>query len=61
MPRKAAAPFVLSDALLSAYDTNDQINQYLLESLPEEAWRAEPPGKKAATSPRFLRIFTMCG
>jgi uncharacterized damage-inducible protein DinB len=46
MPRKAAAPFVLSDALLSAYDTNDRINQYLLESLPEHAWRAEPPEKK---------------
>jgi len=46
MPKKAAAPFVLSDALLSAFDTNDRINQYLLENLPAEAWRAEPPGKK---------------
>jgi uncharacterized damage-inducible protein DinB len=46
MPKKAAAPFVLSEALLSAFDTNDRINQYLLENLPAEAWRAEPPGKK---------------
>jgi uncharacterized damage-inducible protein DinB len=46
MPRKAAAPFVLSEALLSAFDTNDRINQYLVENLPAEAWRAEPPGKK---------------
>jgi uncharacterized damage-inducible protein DinB len=46
MPKKAAAPFVLADALLSAFDTNDRINQYLLENLPAEAWRAEPPGKK---------------
>jgi uncharacterized damage-inducible protein DinB len=46
MPKKAAASFVLSDALLSAFDTNDRINQYLLENLPAEAWRAEPPGKK---------------
>src|SRR5450755_517802 len=46
MPKKAATPFVLSEALLSAFDTNDRINQYLLENLPAEAWRAEPPAKK---------------
>jgi uncharacterized damage-inducible protein DinB len=46
MPKKDAAPFVLADALLSAFDTNDRINQYLLDSLPAETWRAEPPGKK---------------
>jgi uncharacterized damage-inducible protein DinB len=46
MPKKATAPFVLAEALLSAFDTNDRINQYLLERLPAEAWRAEPPGKK---------------
>lgn len=46
MPKKAAAPFVLADALLSAFDTNDRINQYLLENLPAEAWRAEPPAGK---------------
>jgi len=46
MPKKAAAAFVLSEALLSAFDTNDRINQYLLDNLPAEAWRAEPPGKK---------------
>jgi uncharacterized damage-inducible protein DinB len=46
MPPKAAAPFVLSEALLSAFDTSDRINQYLLDNLPADAWRAEPPGKK---------------
>jgi uncharacterized damage-inducible protein DinB len=46
MPKKAAAPFVLSEALLSAFDTNDRINHYLLESLPEAAWRGEPPNGK---------------
>jgi uncharacterized damage-inducible protein DinB len=46
MPKKTAAPFVLADALLSAFDTNDRINQYLLDGLPAEAWRAEPPGNK---------------
>jgi uncharacterized damage-inducible protein DinB len=42
MPKKVAAPFVLSEALLSAFDINDRINHFLLESLPEGAWRAEP-------------------
>jgi uncharacterized damage-inducible protein DinB len=46
MPKKSTAPFVLAEALLSAFDTNDRINQYLLENLPADAWRAEPPGKK---------------
>src|SRR6202158_145571 len=46
MPKKSAAPFILSEALLAAFDTNDRINQYLLENLPAAAWRAEPPGKK---------------
>jgi uncharacterized damage-inducible protein DinB len=46
MPKKTTPPFVLAEALLSAFDTNDRINQYLLDSLPAEAWRAEPPGKK---------------
>lgn len=46
MPAKPAAPFVLADALLAAFDTNDRINQYLIENLPAEAWRAEPPQNK---------------
>lgn len=46
MPTKSTAPFVLAEALLSAFDTNDRINHYLLENLPAKAWRAEPPGKK---------------
>ncbi|MGA7078727.1 MAG: DinB family protein [Terriglobales bacterium] len=46
MPKKSAAPFVLAEALLSAFDTNDRINHYLLENLPADAWRAEPPRKK---------------
>jgi uncharacterized damage-inducible protein DinB len=46
MTKKAAAPFVLAEAVLAAFDINDRINQYLLDNLPAEAWRAEPPGKK---------------
>src|SRR5271169_2711798 len=48
-PKEAAAPFVVADALLSAFDTNDRINQYLLDSLPADAWRAEPPGGNGRT------------
>jgi uncharacterized damage-inducible protein DinB len=46
MPKKTTAPFHLPEALLSAFDTNDRINQYLLDALPAEAWRAEPPGNQ---------------
>jgi uncharacterized damage-inducible protein DinB len=46
MLKAAAAPYSASDSLLSAFETNERINQYLLENLPAEAWRAEPPGGK---------------
>ena len=32
----------LPQALLDAFDTNNRINQYLIENLPAEAWRAKP-------------------
>jgi uncharacterized damage-inducible protein DinB len=43
---KAAAAFSLPQALLMSFDTNDRINQYMIENLPSEAWRAEPPEGK---------------
>lgn len=47
MPSKnPAAPFQLVPALLQAYATNDRINQYLLDHLPEQAWRTPPVGGK---------------
>jgi uncharacterized damage-inducible protein DinB len=46
---KAAPAFSLQESLLTAFDTNDRINQYLIENLPAEAWRAEPPGGKGRT------------
>ncbi|MGB8976266.1 MAG: DinB family protein [Terriglobales bacterium] len=39
-------PVILADALLGAFDTNDRINHYLIDNLPDEAWRAEPPDGK---------------
>ncbi len=49
MPKSAPAPFSLPHALLTAFDTNDRINQYMIENLPAEAWRAEPPEGKGRT------------
>lgn len=46
MARKTAEPFSLPQALLTAYDTNDRINQFMIENLPADAWRAEPPQGK---------------
>ena len=46
---KAAPAFSLNEALLIAYNTNDRINQYMIENLPAEAWRAEPPEGKGRT------------
>jgi uncharacterized damage-inducible protein DinB len=43
---KSVSEFSLSQALLVAFDTNERINQYLLENLPAEVWRAEPPNGK---------------
>lgn len=49
MPKAEARPFVLSDALLNAYKTNDNITRYLIENIDAKAWRAEPPGGKGRT------------
>jgi len=49
MAAKTAVAFDMKDALLSAFATNDRINAYLIENLPEEAWRATPPGGKGRT------------
>jgi uncharacterized damage-inducible protein DinB len=49
MPKALPSAFSLSSALLNAFDTNDKINQYLLENLPAEAWRADPPDGKGRT------------
>jgi len=46
MPRIATAAWSLPESLLNAFETNEHINQFLLENLPSEAWRAEPPDGK---------------
>ena len=45
---KPDQPFVLTEALLRAFDINDRINQYLIsEGLSDEAWAAEPPNGRS--------------
>lgn len=44
--KKPAGPFVIADALIGAYATNNRINVYLVRNLPEEAWSGKPPGGK---------------
>lgn len=49
MPKAAAKPFSLPDALLQAYEINDRINLFLIDNLSAESWRAEPPNGKGRT------------
>jgi uncharacterized damage-inducible protein DinB len=44
--RKGAIPFATADALIGSHATNNRINVYLVQNLPEEAWRGKPPGAK---------------
>ena len=49
MAKAAPAAFSLHQALLTSFATNDRINQYMIENLPTEVWRAEPPEGKGRT------------
>ncbi len=42
-------PPPLPDALIEAYATSNRMNRYLIENLPEKAWRADPPDGKGRT------------
>jgi uncharacterized damage-inducible protein DinB len=44
-------PYVnqLPVGLLNAFNTNDRINQYVIDNLPPEAWKAKPPDGKGRT------------
>jgi uncharacterized damage-inducible protein DinB len=39
----------LPSALINAFNTNNRINQYLIENLPTDAWTAKPPDGKGRT------------
>jgi uncharacterized damage-inducible protein DinB len=44
--KKPATPFATTDALIGAYATNNRINLYLIQNVPEPAWRSKPAGGK---------------
>jgi len=46
--KSPAVPFSarIPEALLNAFDTNNRLNQYMIENLPAEAWNAKPPDGK---------------
>jgi len=46
---KRAEVHPLPVALLNAFNTNNRINQYLIENLPAPAWNAKPPEGKGRT------------
>jgi uncharacterized damage-inducible protein DinB len=55
-PEKISAPAVegsynpeIPRALLNAFDTNNRINQYLIENLPSAAWKRKPADGKGRT------------
>ena len=41
-------------ALLNAFNTNNRINQYLVDNLPPAAWKAKPPDRKGRTIPAIV-------
>jgi uncharacterized damage-inducible protein DinB len=51
MPATAAktAPFDLTSAMLYAFDTNEKVNQFMLDQMPTDAWRSDPPTGKGRT------------
>jgi len=42
-------PARIPGALLDAFNTNNRINQYLIDNLPTSAWKAKPPDGKGRT------------
>lgn len=44
----------LPGSLLNAFNTNNRINQYLIDNIPLPAWKAAPPGGKGRTIPAIV-------
>jgi len=44
----------LPGALLNAFNTNNRINQYLIDNIPQAAWNAKPPGGKGRSIPAIM-------
>jgi uncharacterized damage-inducible protein DinB len=54
LPLPSAFAVQLPGALLNAFNTNNRINQYLIDNVPLLAWRADPPGGKGRTIPAVV-------
>ena len=52
--KKTAEPFEPITALLAPFATNERVNQYLIENLPDEAWSATPPDGKGRDIPAIV-------
>ena len=44
----------LPEALLNAFNTNNRINQYLIDGIPRAAWNAKPMDGKGRTIPAII-------
>ena len=44
----------LPGVLLNAFNTNNRINQYLIDNVPAPAWKAKPPNGKGRTIPAIV-------
>ena len=49
--KKSAPPFSIAEALIGAFATNNRIDVYLIQNLPDEAWNAPPLGGKGRSIP----------
>jgi uncharacterized damage-inducible protein DinB len=46
MPTKSGQTFDAGTPILTAFATNNRINIFLINNIPDAAWRAKPPGNK---------------
>jgi uncharacterized damage-inducible protein DinB len=47
--KRPKAPVDLAAALLHAWDTSERLNQFLLEGIDPQSWRADPPLEQGRT------------
>ena len=55
-----ASLFDVTAAILHAFDTNEKVNQFMLDQLPSEAWRAKPPDGKGRTIAAIVAHIAQC-
>ena len=48
-PKRALEPFSVVDSLLTAFATNQRIDEFLIRAVPDAAWHASQPGGKGRT------------